>query len=143
MTSYSALIKENRIKEGKFSKKQIQDCLNLARRDIKTSKKIADEDPDWGYNIAYNSMLQAARALMFSKGFRATGDGQHATTIQFSQATLGYEYTSTFDFMDRMRRKRHQSVYEIAGLVSSKEALEAIETAENFVNIISVLLKKG
>jgi len=63
MMNYSELIKENRIKEGKFSKKQIQDCLNLAKRDIKTAKKVIEDDPDWAYNIAYNAMLQAARAL--------------------------------------------------------------------------------
>lgn len=138
--NYSELIKDNRIKEGKFSKKQIQDCLNLAKRDIKTARKILNDDPDWAYNIAYNAMLQAARALMFSKGYRATGEWQHATTIQFAQITLGDEFESTLEFMDRMRRKRHRTVYDIAGLISTKEATEAIETAESFVNEISEML---
>jgi len=141
MMNYSELIKENRIKEGKFSKNQIQDCLNLARRDIKTARKILKDDPDWSYNISYNAMLQAARALMFSKGYRATGEWQHATTIRFAQITLGDEFESTIEFMDRMRRKRHRSVYDIAGLISTKEATEAIETAENFVNTISEMLR--
>lgn len=140
MMNYSELIKDNRIKEGKFSKKQIQDCLNLAKRDIKTARKILNDDPDWAYNIAYNAMLQAARALMFSKGYRATGEWQHATTIQFAQITLGDEFESTLEFMDRMRRKRHRTVYDIAGLISTKEATEAIETAESFVNEISEML---
>ncbi len=34
MMNYSELIKENRIREGKFSRKQIQDCFKLAKRDI-------------------------------------------------------------------------------------------------------------
>jgi uncharacterized protein (UPF0332 family) len=72
MTNYSDFIKENRIKKGKFSRKQINDCLNLAWRDIKTAKKILNDNSDWASNIDYNAMLQAARAFMFSKGYRAS-----------------------------------------------------------------------
>ena len=53
MTSYSDLIKEKRIKEGKFSKKQIDDCLNLARRDIRTARKLLSDNSDWAFNVAY------------------------------------------------------------------------------------------
>lgn len=67
MTNYSGLIKDNRIKAGKFSRKQVKDCLSLAERDIATARKIVVENPDWGYNIAYNAMLQAARASCFPK----------------------------------------------------------------------------
>jgi len=140
MTNYSELLKTNRIKAGKFSKKQVHNCLDLAERDIATAKKIIADNSDWGYNIAYNAMLQAARAVMFSKGYRATGEGQHATTIQFAQIALGDEFTSTLDFMDRMRRKRNKTVYDMAGLVSSKEASESIETAEAFVSAITNIL---
>jgi len=140
MTNYSELIKENRIKKGKFSKKQVQDCLNFARRDIKTARKILQDDRDWAYNIAYNAMLQAARALMFFKGYRATGEWQHATTIRFARMSLGDEFGSTLEVMDRMRRKRHRTVYDMAGLISTKEATEVIETAESFVDAISEML---
>jgi uncharacterized protein (UPF0332 family) len=141
MTNYSELVKANRIKAGRFSQKQVLDCLNLAERDIATAKKIIAENADWGYNIAYNAMLQAARAVMFSKGYRVTGERQHATTIQFAQISLGDKFNSTIEFMDRMRRKRNRAVYDMAGIVSSKEASEAIVTAENFVSAILEILK--
>ena len=141
MTNYSELVEANRIKAGKFSRDQIQKSLRLARRDLKTAKKIVSEDPDWGYNIAYNAMLQMARALMFSRGYRPAGEGQHATTIRFAEITLGEEFASVLEFMDRMRRRRNQAVYDIAGLVSAQEALEAMETAESFVNAISQTLE--
>ena len=117
MMDYSSLLKNNRITVGRFSQKQIHGCLDLAARDVKTARKIVMEDPDWGYTIAYNAMLQAARALMFSEGYRATGEAQHATVIQFAQISLGGEFNSTVQLMDVMRRKRHRAVYDIAGLV--------------------------
>ena len=85
-------------------------------------------------------MLQSARALMFSKGYRAVGERQHATTVQFMRKTLSYKFKSILEFMDMMRRKRNRTVYDIAGLISSKEALEAIETAKIFVEEISRIL---
>ena len=36
-------------------------------------------------------MLQAARALMFSKGYRPAGNNQHATVVQFSGQFLNTE----------------------------------------------------
>ena len=141
MTNYSELRRANRIKAGRFSKKQIRDCLKLAERDIATAKKIVADNSDWGYNIAYNAMLQAARAVMFSRGYRATGEGQHATTIEFVHNALGDEFTSTLEFMDRMRRKRNRAVYDMAGFISSREASEAIETAEGFVRAITDILE--
>lgn len=106
-----------------------------------TAKKIIDDDFDWTFNIAYNAMLQAARALMLSKGYRATGERQHMTTIQFAQLTLGTEFQPALEFLDRMRRKRNRAVYDTAGLISKVEAQEAIATADNFVDDISDVLQ--
>lgn len=139
--NYSKLINDNKIKAGNFSDKQVSDCLALAERDIATAGQMIDVNSDWAYNIAYNAMLQAARAFMFSKGYRATGEGQHATTIQFAMISLGEDFTATLSQMDRMRRKRNQVVYDSAGLISLKEVTDAINTAKSFVKNINDLLK--
>ncbi len=140
MTDYSKLVKARRIKAGKFSKSQARDRLDLAQRDIFAAKKMVANSYDWGFNIAYNAMLQAARALMLSKGYRAIGGDQHVTVIDFAKTALPAEFTNTLSFMNRMRRKRHKTVYDTAGLVSSKEAANAVETAENFLKTISKLI---
>ncbi|MCK4667077.1 HEPN domain-containing protein [Candidatus Dependentiae bacterium] len=138
--NYSELIKNNQIKKGKFTKKQVKDCLNIAIRDIDTANKVLKINNDWGYNIAYNAMLQAVRALMFFKGYRAIGEGQHKTTIQFAEITLGEEFSSTLDYLDRMRRRRNKTIYDVAGLISKKEARESVKIAETFVEDISNIL---
>jgi len=140
MIDYSELVKARRIKTGSFSTDQVQGCLDLARRDLGTAGKMLDENSDWCFSIAYNAMLQAVRALMFSRGYRATGEGQHATAVEFARLALGEELESAVELMDTMRRKRHRVVYDVAGLVSSKEAREAIQTAESFVNAVTRML---
>ena len=51
--------------------------MALARRDIDTARTLLSTDCDWAYNIAYNAVLQAGRALMFAKGYRPDGANQH------------------------------------------------------------------
>jgi len=43
--------------------------------------------------------------------------------------------------LDRMRRKRHATIYDTAGTISEKEAKNAVERAEKLVHEIERMLK--
>jgi len=62
--------------------------LQVAARDLATAEKILPDDLDWTFNIVYNAMLQAARALMLYKGFRPRGPEQHRTVVPFCELAL-------------------------------------------------------
>jgi len=47
-------------------------------------------------------MLQAVKALMYSKGFRPSGIGQHAAIIEFAGITLENKYSEIIEIMDTM-----------------------------------------
>jgi uncharacterized protein (UPF0332 family) len=138
---YSELLNNNLIKAGKFSAKQVEECFGISRRDLDTAKKIQGENDDWAYNIAYNAMLQAARGLMFSKGYRPAGEAQHVTVIKFLEITLDKSYKEKLEIMDMMRRKRNKNIYDMAGIVSEIEVEEAVKTAGNFVKNLAAMLK--
>ena len=117
--------------------------MTLADRDIKTAKMIIASDWDWGFSIAYNAMLQAARALMFSKGYRPSeGEGQHIAAVRFAEIVLGEQFGKDMYIFDKMRSKRHRIVYDVAGLVSEQEAKQAFDFAQKFVKIIKLYLRK-
>jgi len=105
------LEKEGYIKRLPVNKKKIEDALNLAKRDIKAAKVILRENDDWAFSIAYNAMLQAIRALMFSKGYRPSVKNQHISVVRFAELFLRKEDVIVFD---RMRRKRHATIYNAA-----------------------------
>ncbi|MFC1543791.1 HEPN domain-containing protein [Gemmatimonadota bacterium] len=65
MTDYSNLLEEGRIKRGTFSGKQVEDCLEIADRDLKAARENLESNPEWAYLMAYNAMQQAGRALIF------------------------------------------------------------------------------
>jgi len=99
--------------------RKVQDAIALAHRDLKTAGMILPTDRDWAYTIAYNAILQAGRALMFSKGYRPDGANQHISEVKFAEIFLDRSDTIIFD---RMRRKRHSSVYDMAGSISETKS---------------------
>lgn len=121
------LEKQGFITRLSIDNKKISDTFALAQRDIATSKTLLHQDTDWAFTIAYNAILQTLRAFMFSKGYRPDGPNQHMSTVRFATLFLDKETVIVFD---RMRRKRHASVYDTAGAISRQEAKMAIAQAE-------------
>jgi uncharacterized protein (UPF0332 family) len=139
---YEQLVQQGRIKPYKARPEEIQKLLKLAARDLATAERNLADDHDWAYTIAYNAVLQAARALMFAKGFRPRGAESHATVVQFIEEALGKPYASQVALFDQMRRKRHRVIYEMAGLVSKQEAEQGVQFAKKFVEDIRLLISK-
>ena len=132
------LEREGYIKKLPVDSRKVKDALNLAKRDINVAKCILSENNDWAFSIAYNAMLQAVRALMFSKGYRPSGRNQHISVVRFAELFLRKENVTV---LDRMRRKRHATLYDTAGMVSGSEAKNAVERAEKLVHEIEQMLK--
>ena len=97
-----------------------------------------EQDRDWAFSIAYNAILQTIRALMFSKGYRPSGSNQHVSVVRFAEIFLEEESVVLFD---RMRRKRHSTIYDIAGIISNKEARNAVDKAEKLIKEIKIMIK--
>lgn len=133
------LERDGYIKRLPVSKRKVEDSLLLAKRDIATAKSIAEQDYDWAFSIAYNAILQTMRALMFSKGYRPSGGNQHISVMRFAEIFLDEEIVIIFD---RMRRKRHSTVYDTAGTISKQEAENAIKTAEKGVQDIEGMINQ-
>ncbi|MFQ5848240.1 MAG: HEPN domain-containing protein [Candidatus Methylomirabilales bacterium] len=142
MTDYSELLDAGRVKRGLFARRQVEDCLRVARRDLETARIVIEISPEWAFNIAYNAMHQAGRAFMFQAGYRATGEGHHATVVRFLEIAWGADFEDTLALLDRMRRKRNRATYDMVGTISRKEAGEAISAAEEFAAEIARRVRK-
>lgn len=140
---FKELEREGLIKSLPVNRRNVKDSFKLAERDLRTSTKILKEDHDWAFSIAYNSMLQAARALMFSRGYRPLGGAQHLSVVKFVEASLSKEFTDVVIAFDRMRRKRHLAVYERTGAVSETDARNAIKWAGKFLDGVKKILTSG
>ena len=125
-----------------INKELVKNALSLAKIDLKTAKNVfEDKDYDWCLSIAYNAMLQAGRALMFSKGYRPKGKYKHVAVVEFVKSRFGREFSDiTLFIFNKTRKKRHMAVYEQVNIVSEEEAKNAINWAERFVKRVEEIL---
>jgi uncharacterized protein (UPF0332 family) len=128
------------IEHCRIPKAEIRDLLELARRDTKTAKALINIDLDWALIAAYNAALQAGLAMMYAKGYRPKGSDRHKTVIRFLRATLEPSFKPRINRLDRIRKKRHQAVYRLAGGISEREARATIEFGEEFVIQVANLI---
>ncbi len=137
--TYGRLLSEGRLERRSFKQQEVAAQLDLARRDLATARELLKTDFDWAYAVAYNAVLQAARALMFAHGYRPVGPHQHVSAIQCLRAE-GID-DQLLVKADRMRRKRHRVVYEQAGMISRSDAESAVRTGEQLLALIDTYLE--
>jgi uncharacterized protein (UPF0332 family) len=136
------LLRSGRIKRETISPAEIREALKLADRDLRVARKLMGGELDWGFTVAYNAVLQAGRAFMFAKGYRPASAEGHKNTFAFLAAALGPEHADLVTYFDRMRNKRNQAVYGMAGRIAETEARNLLTKATEFVRLVKRLLKE-
>jgi len=79
---------------------------------------------------------------MYSKGYLPTTKGSHKTIVEFTKLMLGDEYQALTSKFNRMRRKRHDFIYDSKNYITHHEAKSSLETAEKLINKIIILVKQ-
>ena len=139
---YDELLNSRRIRKEKVSPAEIEHALDRAERDLKTARTLIERDRDWSFAVAYDAVLQASRAYMFAHGFRPASNESHKNTFASMRLAMGKDYEELMAYFDRMRNKRNQAIYEIAGLITETEAHNILEKAKGFVAMIRKELKR-
>ena len=139
---FEELEEKGLIQKIKINFKQIYSFLLRSKKDLQTSKANLAIDEEWSYAIAYHAMLRAGRALMMSFGYRPRGRDQHATVVRFTTVVFGDKFKDLIRNFDRMRRKRHDFIYEPDRPIPRQEAEQSIKDAEALVKQIWLFVKE-
>lgn len=135
--SLSELLKKHMIEKIEVDEKLSKEFIKLSKNDlIAAEDSLKTKHPNWALAIAYNSMLYSGRALMASKGYRATSEAHHLGVIQFCAAILPEETSPMISLFNKYRKRRHDVVYGEAPEVGEGEAKRAIENAGIFLKKI-------
>jgi len=123
---------------------QVNEVLKVGERDLNVARdNLREGNYDWALAIAYNSMLQAGRALMLSRGYRPIGEYKHVAVVEFIKVEFSDELSRKLAFaFNKIRRKRHRVIYEQSGITTEREASEVIELAEEFMSRVKETLKQ-
>lgn len=139
---FKELEEKGRIQKIKVNFKQIHNFLFRSRKDLQTSKANLVIDEEWSYTIAYHAVLRAGRALMMSFGYRPRGRDQHTTVVRFTSIVFGDQLKDLIRKFDRMRRKRHDFIYEPDRPVPRQEAEKSIKDAEALLKQIGLVVNE-
>ncbi len=137
------LLSNKMIAKVASSRKQVEDIMKVAERDLKAAKdNLANGYADWALNIGYNAMLQAGRVLMLSRGYRPVGEAKHVAVIEFVKSEYSKQIPAHVLYVfSKTRKKRHRAIYEEVEIVSDSEARTVITSAEQFVKAVKQILK--
>ena len=80
---------------------------------------------------------------MYSKGYLPTTRNTHRTIVEFTRLLLGKKYQTTTIKFDRMRRRRHDFIYDSLNHVSLREAESSLKTAKEMIDKIIDIVKKA
>lgn len=133
---YDDLLRSGRIRREQITNTEIRQAVERAERDLKTARMIMAADWDWGFAVTYNAVLQASRAYMFAQGFRPASVEAHKNTFAFMHLAMGKDHEELIAYFDRMRNKRNQAIYDVAGLITETEARNLFSKATGFVKLI-------
>jgi len=118
------------ITEHRTSRQEISELLALVDRDLHESE-TGTHSPEWKLSIAYNAILQAAKAALAATGYRVpkSNRSHHYHTIQSLQFTVKADRATILN-LEAVQKKRNVSEYERAGTVSDREAHDALDLAK-------------
>ncbi len=139
---FAELEEKGLIGRTETSFKQIYNFLSRSRKDLQTSKDDLSIDEEWSYAIAYHAVLRAGRALMMSFGYRPRGRDQHTTVVRFTSIVFGDQFKDLIRNFDRMRRKRHDFIYEPDRPIPRQESEQSIRDAEALVKQIWLFINE-
>ncbi len=142
--SWKKLLENNSLQKKGISFEEVGKVLAKARKSLRAAKFLLEKDVDESvFKEAYDSMILAGRALMFSLGVKPRTVGAHTITINFCELYLGKEFKVLVDKFNKMRQKRNYLIYGAGLVISKTEANNALKTATDFLKKIENLIQSN
>lgn len=140
MTLQSWCTKNHWLEVHTATEDEILNLIEGAERNIEQAC-LTGIQPGWRFRMAYEAILNCARAALYKSGYRVDRrGGGHFREIASLELTLEVE-PDTISLLDAYRMRRNQVVYEGIDLTSDNEAREALEEAEKLLQRLRIWLE--
>lgn len=133
--AYEELREKGLVEEVRPNFSQVSALIGQARKDLATARATVSIDREWAYQIAYQAMARAARALVMAEGLRPRGRDPQRTLVQVVAILLGEGERRLVNALDRMRRKSQTLLEEPGTPVSRYEVEGALREAQRFLHL--------
>ena len=118
----------------------VENALQMARDDLEAAESSFEKDDlVWASVQAYTSILNFARAVLFSEGVR---ERSHFCTVEYLRANHSSHYGDLIEKMDILRKERHLTMYDSRDHLTLERVNERIQWAKMFQERTEDLLKQ-
>ncbi len=130
-------LKDGTLRRSNPSRAQVTDLLASANSDIDAAQELAGLGRlGIARDTAYEAMLKSGLALMLSQGYRPETGSHHVTVVRYAERVLGPESGDLIASFDRLRRTRHQRLYQGKEKATRSEVEQAVEIARRFAKVV-------
>jgi uncharacterized protein (UPF0332 family) len=134
---WKKLLEDESLQPKKISFQEVELVLSKSRESLKAAEFLFKKDiGEPAFKEAYDAMLLAGRAIIFSLGLKPKTIGSHTIVINFCELYFGSEFKVLIDKFKRMKTKRNYLIYGAGLAVSLTEAENSIKDAKKFLKLI-------
>jgi uncharacterized protein (UPF0332 family) len=141
---WKKLVEKGELRPKTVSPKEVDGVLAKARKLLKAASIMAQEDIDEAaFKEAYDAMMLAARALIYSLGYKPRTIGSHTIVMKFLEYYFGENISSLISRFKKMKEKRNYLIYGLNLFISKTEGRNAIISAKDFLKALEEEILKA
>ena len=131
------LIVDGRLRPQRADPFILPNMLEAAARDLEAARANDLTFPSWAMSMRYEAGLRCARIIVQAAGHRIAADRGHVTAIDAADTLTEGRHHLTFVRLHRMRRMRHEFMYE----VGADPSIQDLDLARQDVTMLITLAK--
>lgn len=140
---WKKLLEDESLQPKKVSFREVELVLSKSRESLKAADFLLKKEiSEPAFKEAYDAMLLAGRAIIFSLGLKPKTTGSHTIVINFCELYFGSEFKNLIEKFRRMKIKRNYLIYGAGLAISSTEAENSIQNAKKFLKVAEEEISK-
>jgi len=129
------LVAEGRLRLQEPDLDALNETLDLAERDVEAAAANESRYAPWAETMLYEAGLRSARVIVMAAGYRIAVDRGHVTAIDAADALTDRRHHRVFVRLHRLRRHRHEFMYETAAEPGAQELATARQDVETLIEV--------
>ncbi len=129
------LIADGRLRLQAPDRGALAGFVEAAARDVVAADANVASFPAWAETMLYEAGLRSARVIVQAAGYRIAADRGHVTAIEAADGLTNGVHHRIFTRLNRMRRTRHEFMYETARDPSTQDLAQARRDVERLIVI--------
>ena len=119
----------------------LEGSIGAAERDVEAARANASTFPAWAETMFYEAGLRSARAIVGAAGYRVAAERGHVTAIDAADALTAGAHHPIFVRLHRMRRTRHEFMYETRPDPSRQDLERAAHDVTQLIEVATVAVE--